>query len=269
MYNKLFTKILDSSVWLEDMPTRIVWVTMIAAMDEIGLCRFAAVENVALRARVTVKQAEAAIAKLEGPDLKAPNQEFEGRRLERFPDGWIIINAKKYRDMVTRAVIQDQTRERVRRFRQQKATGNASVTLGNGGNEKKRNVTPSEALAETDQIKATDQPPSARALRSLTVSRDFLTFWTLYPKKKGKGQAEKAWVKQQPPLESIRTALEWQKNQPDWVKDDGQFIPHPASYLNARGWEDEPFNPVPTKSRFYQEITPAELADLHARGIKT
>jgi hypothetical protein len=25
----------------------------------------------------------------------------------------------------------------------------------------------------------------------------------------------------------------------DWQKDNGQFIPHPASWLNAGGWDDE------------------------------
>ena len=34
MYNKLFTKILDSSIWLAPDPVRLVWITLLAAMDE-------------------------------------------------------------------------------------------------------------------------------------------------------------------------------------------------------------------------------------------
>ena len=25
----------------------------------------------------------------------------------------------------------------------------------------------------------------------------------------------------------------------DWLEDDGKYIPHPATWLNAKGWEDE------------------------------
>jgi hypothetical protein len=37
-------------------------------------------------------------------------------------------------------------------------------------------------------------------------------------------------------------ALDWQRRQPGWLKDGGQFVPYPASWLNARSWEDEPFD---------------------------
>jgi hypothetical protein len=36
-------------------------------------------------------------------------------------------------------------------------------------------------------------------------------------------------------LESLDRA----KRSADWVKDAGQFIPYPATWLNAKGWEDE------------------------------
>ena len=57
MYNKLFTKILDSSIWLESSPTRIVWITFLAAMDEEGFAPFVAIGNVANRARVSLEEA--------------------------------------------------------------------------------------------------------------------------------------------------------------------------------------------------------------------
>jgi len=135
MYNKLFTKILDSSIWLEDSPTRIVWLTFIAVMDEKGFAPFAAVGNVANRARVTLDEAKAAIAVLEAPDAESSDPENEGRRLERVPGGWMVLNAEKHRNLITRAVRQAQTAERVRRYRERlKRNSNAPVT-------------PSEALA--------------------------------------------------------------------------------------------------------------------------
>lgn len=145
MYNKIFTKILDSSIWLETDSTRIVWLTLIAAMDETGFTQFASPANLAHRARVTLEAAEAAIALLEGPDHNSSDPEHEGRRIERVPGGWMVLNSAKYREMVTRAVGQEKTRERVARFRAKKAgvtLGNDPVTVRNDS------VTPSEAATE-------------------------------------------------------------------------------------------------------------------------
>lgn len=140
MYNKLFTKILDSSIWLAPDPQRIVWITLIAAMDRYGVCQFACAENLAARARVDVTATKEAILAFESPDPLDPTQEFEGRRIERIPGGWLVLNAEKYRDMVTAAVAAEKTKERVRRHREAKK----AVTVGNG---LQRSVTPSDAVS--------------------------------------------------------------------------------------------------------------------------
>lgn len=69
---------------------------------------------------------------------------------------------------------------------------------------------------------------------------DFDSFWKHYPRKVGKGAAERAWKKLQPSVSVIVAALAWQVKSEQWTKDNGQFIPHPATYLNQRRWEDEP-----------------------------
>jgi len=74
------------------------------------------------------------------------------------------------------------------------------------------------------------------------VETDFGRFWKAYPKKKSKGQAERAWKKINPGKEQIEVilkAIDRAKRSQDWLKDFGQFIPYPASWLNAKGWEDE------------------------------
>ena len=93
MYNKLFTKILDSSIWLETNPTRIVWITMIAAMDEQGFVSMASVQNLARRANVPEAEAAGAVKVLESPDSVQPDQENEGRRIERVEGGWMVLGA--------------------------------------------------------------------------------------------------------------------------------------------------------------------------------
>src|ERR1700761_6760519 len=98
MYNKLFTKILDSSIWLEDHATVRVWVTLIAAMDEDGFCPFASPRNLAQRACVSMPEVEKAIKCFESPDEYSSDPDNEGRRLERVPGGWIVLNAGKFRE---------------------------------------------------------------------------------------------------------------------------------------------------------------------------
>lgn len=78
--------------------------------------------------------------------------------------------------------------------------------------------------------------------KSMTQQRRFDSFWAMYPKKRSKGQAEKAWIKINPDEELFRAimrGLELAKGSVDWAKDNGQFIPYPSTWLNAKGWEDE------------------------------
>ncbi len=117
MYNKLFTKILDSSIWLEPTGTRLVWLTLIAAMDEDGFAQFASIGNLAHRANIPIDETVAAVACLQDPDANSSDPDHEGRRIERVPGGWMVLNAPKYREMVTRLVAKEGNRRRVQRFR--------------------------------------------------------------------------------------------------------------------------------------------------------
>lgn len=70
----------------------------------------------------------------------------------------------------------------------------------------------------------------------------FARFWEAYPKKKSRGVAEKAFMKIKPDeqlLASMIAKIEQAKKSVDWMKDGGRYIPYPATWLHARGWEDE------------------------------
>lgn len=71
---------------------------------------------------------------------------------------------------------------------------------------------------------------------------EFEQFWQAYPRKTGKGVARKAFAKalRVTTLDTILTALEWQRRQEQWIKQGGQFIPHPSTWLNQERWDDEP-----------------------------
>jgi uncharacterized protein YdaU (DUF1376 family) len=75
----------------------------------------------------------------------------------------------------------------------------------------------------------------------------FEHFWLAYPKKVGKGAALKAWVKLKPSqtmLDSMIAAVRQQIEWPQWRKENGQFIPHPATWLNQGRWQDEGSKPI-------------------------
>lgn len=74
---------------------------------------------------------------------------------------------------------------------------------------------------------------------------DFDTFWAAYPRKQAKRDAFKAWGQVHPPLEAVLTALAWQCDTDQWTRDDGAYIPLPASYLRGWRWEDEPMAIAP------------------------
>ena len=70
----------------------------------------------------------------------------------------------------------------------------------------------------------------------------FDEWYALYPRKTARINAEKAWASLKPTDELIDTmiaALRMQREQPDWTKDNGAFIPHPATWLNGKRWMDE------------------------------
>jgi len=102
----------------------------------------------------------------------------------------------------------------------------------------------------SDPGAAQEHARAARSRRVPVVGPLFAKFWSAYPRKVNKGDAEKAWAALAPDtslLAAMLSALEWQCRQPAWLKDGGQFVPYPGKWLRGRAWDDEPFNaPDPT-----------------------
>jgi hypothetical protein len=77
---------------------------------------------------------------------------------------------------------------------------------------------------------------------SSTQKETFEIFWSAYPKKESKKKAFERWCKIKNPeiiLQDILKALVWQKTQPNWTDQGGQFIPMATTYLNQERWLDE------------------------------
>ena len=100
---------------------------------------------------------------------------------------------------------------------------------------------PPESESESNPNPKTKNTPSSGKPDGVRLKASFDLFWAAYPKKKSKGDAEKAW-KAISPSEALTSAmierLEIAKRCPSWMKDGGQFVPYPATWLRAKGWED-------------------------------
>jgi hypothetical protein len=97
-----------------------------------------------------------------------------------------------------------------------------------------------------------DPDPEDPDLKTDRDHRDavFARFWQAYPRKVSKVSARKAFEKLKPDntlATVILLAVEQQARSPQWRRDGGQFIPHPATWLNQRRWEDE--GPTPPTSQ--------------------
>jgi hypothetical protein len=94
---------------------------------------------------------------------------------------------------------------------------------------------------EEEEEKEKEPPISPKGGQGV-LSKRFDKFWTAYPKKKSKGGAEAIWKKLKPSeqlLAAMVAKIEQAKTSTEWTKDNGQFIPYPATWLNGKGWEDE------------------------------
>ena len=78
-----------------------------------------------------------------------------------------------------------------------------------------------------------------KPIRDKSLDAKFQEFWQAYPKKIGKGAAAKSWCKANANIDDVLLALEWQKESDQWRRNNGQYIPNPATYLNQSRWLDE------------------------------
>jgi hypothetical protein len=79
--------------------------------------------------------------------------------------------------------------------------------------------------------------------RDTNRSAGFAQFWEAWPKgprKVAKQQCINKWAKYDcaESWAHIVAHVQWMKTQPDWIKDQGAFIPQPLTYLNQQRWID-------------------------------
>lgn len=101
--------------------------------------------------------------------------------------------------------------------------------------DRKQNACPEgEGEGETEQRESREETEGDAGASQSAYPPDFETFWKAYPRKVGKGAALAAWQKARKLAEPARIVASLDRKWPEQ-----KFIPHPATFLNQRRWEDE------------------------------
>ena len=229
---KLLSSITDSSVWAYDDQTRIVWITMLAMANRRGVVH-AAVPGIANRARVSLESAEKAVAIFEAPDPYSRNPDNDGRRVVRVEGGFRLLNYEKVRNL------KDIEADRVRKRKWWREHRGKKELLD----------------TELDALDITRQTSSASVCTSVEAKQatkkygeqskvdGFSSWWEVWPNRKAKEDAEKAWSSLSD--EERSTMVDLTK---DYLarrmasESAGVFVPNiplPATYLRKKRWTDQ------------------------------
>lgn len=116
-WTPLWSKVVDSSIWLEDKNTRILFITMLALKDRDHIVRRGAFE-LSRKANLTEAEVLESLKILQSPDTKRLEaQEFDGRRIEKVDDGWFMLNGEKYRKAMQELYRKDYKRGKQAEYR--------------------------------------------------------------------------------------------------------------------------------------------------------
>jgi hypothetical protein len=223
-FTKLHECIVRSSIWTEDLVTRIVFVTFLAMADASGNV-IGVRKRLAASANVSIEEYDRAIEKLSSPDPESKTPDHEGRRIIPIPGGWHLVNYAKYRANRDPERRREQNREAKRRQREREKKASAKCQ-------------PKSAQAEAEAEAEADTAGAA-----LTPALEFEThFWPNVPNRIGKGKAREAYIKARKKtskdaiLAGLPRYASYEKRraaQPD-------YRPlHPATWLNQERWDDE------------------------------
>lgn len=122
--------------------------------------------------------------------------------------------------------------------------GRRKAMSGSVGGKSKQNASKEEANgkqteSKEEQSKNKDKKKNKNKNKDKCLRADFELFWQAYPRKEGKQKAEAAFAKVTVPVQVLLDAIDNHKRSAQWSKDGGQFIPHPATWLNGQRWQDQ------------------------------
>ena len=221
-FTKLDSGIINSSIWFEHSDVLKVFIAFWTKSDKNG--KVLADERALFRDSCLVDidgnpkgydYFKKVLNKLMSEDAASKSKKENGKRILQIDASeWYIVNYEQYRDF-SYSNSPDAIKKRKQRDKKGTCPQMSQSVPGHS-------VSVSASVSE--------------------YTKEFTSFWSMYPRKVGKGAAYRAWKKilcQAETLQLIESALKWQKESDQWTKDNGQFIPHPSTWLNQGRWDDE------------------------------
>lgn len=157
-------------------------------------------------------------------------------------ESWAVgTDERQYNGRIAALIKHGRTREQAEKVlkRQKKTPVRPAVRTGMRGG-MRNGCAPDSGMAALRSAPLLTLPYSSSPNQQPPTPFD--VFYAEYPRKVGKANAAKAWNKIKPDevaQQRILAAITVQRASDQWSKDGGKFIPHPASWLNGRRWEDE------------------------------
>lgn len=154
-----------------------------------------------------------------------------------------IINYDKYQhaDRRNNSQMTGKEQSNDRQITDKKQTDNSQITA----------IEQYKQINKENKKNNTPLPPKGAG----EIDGGFEKFWQAYPRKAKKQDALRAWKKLKPNeelIDRILNGLEKFKKTSQWLKDNGDYIPYPTTWLNNRRWEEMEEQPVQTAPVSYE-----------------
>jgi hypothetical protein len=133
-FTPLFSGIVESSIWDEPYHVRVLWVTMLAIKDFDHVVRRNDYQ-LHKRANISLEECQDALRILSSPDERRQGQPFDGRRVEKVEDGWMVLNGQLYEDQmrdISRRFYKARKAREYRRTKKGGGTLDERVSVENG-----------------------------------------------------------------------------------------------------------------------------------------
>ena len=141
------------------------------------------------------------------------------------------------------------------------------------------NLRPESNPIQSNPNPNTNPNPNPNPNPPTDTDANFDRFWASYPKRVARQDAMKAWKKINPDtelVEMIIDKLEKWKASDEWNREGGQYVPHAATWLNGRRWDDEvpekkdapAARPAPVKQVVAQQYTQRTYDDEQSAALR-
>lgn len=248
-YGKIFSSMYEGTLYGE-WQAIVTFQQMIVLADPEGYIDMTP-QAIAARTSIPLDIITKGIEVLLMPDPQSRTPDCEGRRIESLdpkrPWGWRIVNHAHYRRLASAEEKREADRLRIAEKREAERAEKGA----DRGTERFHDEQSSQPVAECRELSLEVAEVAQAGSKKQEADKTplppkggarFDEFWRAYPRKLQKGDAERAWkrkkldVRADEILGHLRARVVSDR---DWLRDDGKFIPYPASWLNSAGWLDE------------------------------